>query len=88
VKFVYWSAIANEAGRTYFCGMEQRYQDFIRDVLITIHMNLVELRQRKSFADPEEHTHIDAKILAYEEMLSILRDSAQEFNIPRAELGL
>ena len=68
--------------------MHSSYEDFIRDVLITIHMNLRELRERKSFADSEEHTHIDAKIIAYEEMLSILRDSADQFRIPRKELGL
>jgi hypothetical protein len=68
--------------------MEAKYQDFIRDVLITIHMNLRELRERKTFADPEEMTHIDAKLIAYEEMLSILRDSADQFSIPRKELGL
>ena len=68
--------------------MESKYEDFIRDVLITIHMNLRELRERKSFADPEEMTHIEAKMIAYEELLSILRDSADQFNIPRAELGL
>jgi hypothetical protein len=51
-------------------------------------MNLRELRDRKTFADPEEMTHIDAKLIAYEEMLSILRDSADQFSIPRKELGL
>ena len=74
--------------RTYLCGMESRYQDFIRDVLITVHMNLRELRERKSFADGEELTHIEAKLLAYEEMLLILRDSADQFKIPKRELGL
>jgi hypothetical protein len=68
--------------------MKARYEDFVRDVLITIHMNLRELRERKNFAEPEELSHIDAKILAYEEMLGILRDSAEEFDLPRNELGL
>ena len=68
--------------------MESKYEDFIRDILITIHMNLRELRERKLFADPEELTYIDAKLIAYEEMLAILRDSADQFGIPRGELGL
>jgi len=68
--------------------MQARYEDFVRDVLITLHMNLRELRERKNFADPEELDHIEAKLLAYEEMLSILRDSADQFRIPRQELGL
>lgn len=68
--------------------MNTRYEDFVRDVVITIHMNLRELRGRKGFADPEELDHIEAKILAYEETLSILRDSAKQFSLPSEELGL
>jgi len=42
-----------------------RYTEFIQDVLISVHENLRELNARKGFADPEELTHIKAKILAY-----------------------
>jgi hypothetical protein len=51
-------------------------------------MNIRELKERKNFADPEELPHIDVKLLTYEEVLSILRDSADEFKIPKAEFGL
>ena len=67
---------------------DQRYVDFIRDVLITIHANIREIQQRRGFADPEELTHIEAKLMAYNEVLSILQSSADDFKIPRAELGL
>ena len=65
-----------------------RHVQFIQDVLITIHMNIRELTERKAFADPEELTHIDAKILAYQEVLATLRMSADEFGINRNEIGL
>ncbi len=68
--------------------MEQRYIDFVQDVLISIHENLRELSERKNFADPEELTHIEAKILAYREVLSIIRESAGTFNLPQREIGL
>lgn len=68
--------------------MEKAYQDFLRDVVITINMNLKELRERRNFADPEEYAHIDAKLLAYKEVLEIVRDAAKEFGIPREEFGL
>jgi len=68
--------------------MEQRYIEFVQDVLITIHENLRELSERKGFADPEELTHIEAKMLAYNEILAILRDSANTFQLPKEELGL
>jgi len=68
--------------------MDERYKDFLRDVLITLHMNMKELRERRNFADPEELTHIEAKLLAYKEVLGILRDSAKEFGIDGEEVGL
>lgn len=58
------------------------------DVLITLHMNLQELEERKGFADPEGLTYIEAKLMAYREMLSILQISANEFGIRKENLGL
>jgi hypothetical protein len=68
--------------------MKTSYEDFFRDIVITIHMNIRELNERKNFADPEELDHISTKLLTYEEVLSILRDSANEFKIPKEEFGL
>lgn len=68
--------------------MQARYVEFLQDVLITLHANIRDLKERKGFADPEELTHIEAKLLAYHEMLAILRSSADEFNIPSNEIGL
>ena len=68
--------------------MSPSYEEFLRDVVITIHENIRELQERKNFADPAELTHIDVKLIAYHEMLSILRHSAEEFNISKSEFGL
>jgi hypothetical protein len=65
-----------------------RYIEFIQDVLISVHENLRELNERKAFADQSERDHIDGKIQAYQEMLSILRMSAESFGLPKHELGL
>lgn len=64
------------------------YENFIRDIVITIHMNLHELDERRSFADPGELCHIEGKLMAYREVVGILKTSAQEFKIPAEELGL
>lgn len=56
--------------------------------MISVHENLRELNERKRFADPEELPHIEGKIVAYQEMLSILRMSAESFGLPKHELGL
>ena len=68
--------------------MSSQHIAFIQDVLITIHVNIRELRERRTFADPEELTHIEAKLLAYTEVLGILQSSADEFGIDRDEIGL
>jgi len=68
--------------------MIEQYKDFIRDVVITLHMNIRETGERKIFAEPEELAHIEARLQAYHEVLSVLRDSADEFRIPKQELGL
>ncbi|HEX8037889.1 MAG TPA: hypothetical protein VF490_02005 [Chryseosolibacter sp.] len=68
--------------------MERKYIEFIQDVLISIHENLNELRNRRNFAAPEELTHIEGKIIAYQEMISILRMSAESFGLPKKEIGL
>lgn len=65
-----------------------RYIEFIQDVLISVHENLRELNDRRSFADPDELPHIEGKIIAYQEFLSILRMSAESLNLPKQELGL
>jgi hypothetical protein len=68
--------------------MRDRYVEFVQDVLITVHANIRDLKERRNFADPEELTHIEAKLLAYNEMLSILRSSADDAGLDRKELGL
>lgn len=61
---------------------------FLQDVLITVHANIRELKERRTFADPEELTYIEAKLVAYHELLATLRMSADEFGIDRSEIGL
>lgn len=68
--------------------MEQRYIEFIQDVLITIHENIHELKERKNFADPEEMPYIEAKLMTYQEMIAIIRMSADDFKLPKEKIGL
>lgn len=68
--------------------MNSLHVQFLQDVLITIHMNIRELKERTQFAGAEELDHIEGKLMAYTEMLAILRMSADEFGIDRKEIGL
>lgn len=62
--------------------------EFIQDVLISIHENIHELNQRRNFADAGELGHIEGKLQAYQEVLSILQMSAESFGIRKHETGL
>jgi hypothetical protein len=68
--------------------MEEQYIAFVQDVLITVHENIRELNERKGFADPAELSHIEGKLIAYHEMLAILKVSAEEFKIPKEKIGI
>lgn len=69
-------------------SVERRYIEYLQDVLISIHENIHELNDRKAFADPEELGHIEGKLMAYREVIAILRESASGFGIPASEIGL
>jgi len=58
--------------------MQERWAEFVQDVLITVHENIRELKERRGFADPEELNYIEAKLLAYYEILSAFKSSALE----------
>ena len=68
--------------------MDKQSIEYLQDVLISIHENLHELQERKTFADPEELSHIEGKIQAYQEVLAILKMSDDELQIPRSVIGL
>lgn len=66
----------------------QQLEEFIQDVLITIHANIRDLEEKRTFADPEEHNYIDGRLFSYIEMLAILRTSARDTGIDPKTIGL
>lgn len=64
-----------------------KYVEFLQNVLISLHENIHEARERKNFADKEELDYIEGKLMAYNEVLAILRMSAKQFGIPSEETG-
>lgn len=66
----------------------QKLLEYIQDVLITVHANLDEIKGRKQFAEPEEIDYIEAKSMAYQEIIAIFRMSAREFGIAETEIGI
>ena len=66
----------------------QQLEDFFQDILITVHANIRDLEEKKTFADPEEQDYIDGRIFSYVEMLAILRASAREVGLDPKQLGV
>ncbi|GAB4019051.1 hypothetical protein [Spirosoma koreense] len=66
----------------------QQLEEFIQDVLITVHANIRDLEEKRTFADPEEHNYIDGRLFSYVEMLAILRTSARDVGLSPTALGL
>jgi hypothetical protein len=59
--------------------MQPPWIEFIQDMLITIHENIRDLKERRGFAVPDNLTHIEAKLLAQHEILSALKTGAEQF---------
>jgi hypothetical protein len=65
--------------------MVRAYTTLMDDVLISIQANIADLKERRSFADPEELNYIEGKLMAYNEVLTIIRSSAKEFEQPQSD---
>jgi hypothetical protein len=63
-------------------------QEFIQDILITLHENIRDLQGRKVYADAEERDYLAGRLFSYREMLEIMKDSARRFGYDPAEMGL
>ena len=68
--------------------MSYGHEIFIREVVHLIHENIRELNERKGFAEANELDHIEGKLIAYHEVLALLRTGASESNLSLAEFGL
>ena len=63
--------------------MSSKDAELIQDLLITLHANIHDLRERKSFADPEELNYIEGKLQAYSEILNAIRSSDNDVDLGR-----
>lgn len=68
------------------CSAET-YLEFVHDVLISLHANSRDLREKLLFCDPEERDYLEGRLMSYQEVLLILRTSAQDFGV-QGEIGL
>ena len=63
--------------------MSSKHAELIQDLLITLHANIHDLRERKNFADPEELNYIEGKLQAYSEILNAIRSSDNDVDLGR-----
>lgn len=58
--------------------MESEVRELLAEMVSTIHENIRDLQERRSFADAEEKDYIEGKLQAYNEILSGLRSAARD----------
>lgn len=80
--------LRNRKRQTTMTTYTQQLEEFIQDVLITVHANIRDLEEKRTFSDPEEHDYIDGRLFSYVEMLAILRASARDTGIDAKSIGL
>ena len=67
---------------------KEQLTDYIQNVVIGIHENIREIRDRKGWADPKEMNYIETKLLTYNEILQLLKMTAKDMELEEGELGL
>lgn len=67
---------------------EMQFSEFFHDVMITVHANIRDLREKQAFADSEEQSYLEGRLFSYQEILEIFRMSAKETGIEPKKLGL
>jgi len=67
---------------------KEQLTDYIHNLLIGIHENIREIKNRKGWADSKELNHIETKLLTYNEVLQLFKFTANEMSLPEEELGL
>ena len=66
----------------------QQLEEFVQDVLITVHANIRDLEEKRTFADRNEQDYIDGRLFSYVEVLAILRQSARDTGLDPNAIGL
>jgi len=67
---------------------KEQLTEFIQNVMIGLHENIREIRERKSWADSKEINYIETKLLTYNEILQLFKFTAKDMQLPEEELGL
>ena len=68
----------------------ERYKNFLFDLGPIIRRRAIEAKVEKDSAAPgtEEHDYLSGRVMAFNEVLSIMQQQADGFEIPRSELRL
>lgn len=61
--------------------MKSKYKDLLINLVIQINENISEVSERKLFADEKELDYIEGKLMAYKEILAIIKLDSKEQSI-------
>lgn len=66
----------------------QDFKNFLKDVILILKDNILELKAKRSSVDDSEQAFIDARLSSYQEIISSIRKQLVEYNISEEEIGL
>lgn len=64
------------------------FKFFLKDVILILRDNIIDLKQKRLFADEREKDYIAARLFSYHEILTSLRSQLKDYDITEEEIGL
>lgn len=64
------------------------YKYLLKDVILILKANIVDLKEKRLFADETEKEYIAARLFSYHEIITSIRSQLKEYNISEDEIGL
>lgn len=69
-------------------GYTKDFKYFLKDVIMLLRANILDLKEKRLFADDKEKDYIAARLFSYHEIISSIKDQLKEYGINPEEIGL
>jgi uncharacterized protein (DUF342 family) len=66
----------------------KEYKFFLKDVIQCLKENIVDLKEKRLFADESEKEYINARLFSYHEIVSSIKVQLKDYKITPEEIGL
>lgn len=66
----------------------QDFKNFLKDVILILKDNILDLNGKRVDADDSERVYIEARLFSYQEIIASIRKQLKEYKIAEEEIGL